>query len=317
MTLYLASYRATARNAAPSDLAAALAAIPRDTQTETLLGLVSLADVTTVAAPFVTRSMSYTSAPTAIIPNPQLGQFLTNYYTATFKLALSTSIVALPVATVTVDAAPALWVRADAGAPGPLVDRWHDLSGLGRDLVQPLVGTEPARAVDPTTGLVTVHFGGAARLDSSAPLPFDAFTYFVTFQSPGPAGLLFERGPNATASSGENLFQSAPASIAIRRAGVTHTGNAAVGWGIDVAFELAVMRSTLADGGELLVDGVQAATTTPLAAEAVSALLHVGNRLGGGSPLTGDLRELLVFPVGLTPAAIASVSSYMSSQVGI
>jgi hypothetical protein len=318
VTLYLATYRAVARNVAPSDFAAAWTAIPRDTQTETLLGLVSLADVVTIAPPFVFRSMSYTSSPGAIIPNPQLGQFLTNFYTSTFKQKLSTAIVASPIATVTVDAAPALWVRADAGAPGPLVTDWKDLSGHANDPVQATLGRQPSRAVNPVTNLVTVHFSGTDRLDTTGPLAFDAFTYLVTFgDSPGPAGFLFERGPNVAASSGENLFQSSPASLAIRRAGVTHSGNFAVNWGTDSLFHLAVERYTVADGGELLVDGALAATTTPLAPEAVSSALHLGDRLAGGFPLTGDIRELMVFPVGLSPASIASVSAYMRSQVGI
>lgn len=318
MTLYLVTYSAIARNVATGDLAAALGAIPRDADTETLLGLVSLADVVTQAPPFVTRAMSYTSTVDPMIPNPELGAMLANFYTSTFSQALSTPVTSSPVSIVDVSLAPIVWARADV-SPGPTVASWPDLSGDGNNLVQGAAPNQPARAFNPVIGQTVLHFAGTQVLDSAHPLAFDAFTYFVSFVSPGPAGLLFERGPNATTNSGEAVDTSAPGSLLVRRAGVTNTGNASAGWGIDNVWQLAEAFYTRvgAAGGVLSSDGTSIATVAALAAEAVSAVLHVGARTGPAVGFTGDMRELLVFPEGLSTADAAAVRAYMSAQIGL
>lgn len=313
MTVYLVTYTAIARNVATGDLAAQLGAIPRDTATETLLGLVSLADVVTQAPPFVTRAMSYTSTVNPMIPNPQLGAMLTNFYTATFSQLLSCPVVPSPVSTVGVDVAPIFWARGDA-APGALVARWPDLSGFGNDAVQASSPQQPTRVVNSTIEALTIHFGGAQVLDTPL-LTFDACTYLLTFQSPGPAGFLFERGAGIAGHSGENMNTSAPDSSAVRRNGVTHFGNAPGGWGTDNVWHLAVLEYSDTVGGTFLVDGTEVATFAALSAESVSAILHLGAETGPLNGLTGDLREVLVFPNVLDASSLAAASAYMRAQI--
>jgi hypothetical protein len=321
--LYLVTYRAVARNTDTATLAAALGAIPRDVDTETLLGLVSLADVTTSAPPFATRAMSYTSSPSAMIPNPQLGQFLRNYYRSTFSQALSTPVVASPVSTVEAPQAPLLWLRADAGVPSP-VNRWTNLMGTGIDAVQAVVANQPAQGIAVAIGQQVVHFDAAGPdgLATSAPLAFDDFSYLLTFHSPLAAtpGILYERSIDATAHSGENLFESSPSTVVATRSAVTHTANLSVNWGVDGHWHLAAYLYDASAGGALFVDDLTtpAASFAALSPQAVSATLFLGARGPGFVlPFNGDLRELLVFAERLSPADLASIGAYMKLQVGL
>jgi hypothetical protein len=322
--LYLVTYGAIARNVTPSALAAALAAIPRDGSTEALLGLDSLADVTSVNAQFVTRAMSYASLPSAMIPNPQLGEFLRGFYRSTFEQALSTPVTPSAVSTATVPSLPILWLRADAGAASP-VSRWADLSGNGLDALQAVGGLRPTQAVNVPTGQKVVRFVGAGPnlLATGAPLAFDHFSYLITFESPALStpGLLFERSVDATAHSGENLYQSSPTTAIATRSAVTHGANLAAGWGVDGAWHLAAYLYDSVGGGALYLDnvaGAPAATFAPLAAQAVSADLFLGARGAGPAlPMTGDMRELFVFPSRLSPSDLALLAGYMKAQVGL
>jgi hypothetical protein len=327
VTLYLVTYRAIARNAAPLDLSSSLAAIPRDTDTEGLLGLDSLSDVTTAVGNVVTRSMSYTSlvSPPPMIPNPQLGEFLRGFYRSTFSQALSTPVTVSPVSTVPAPALPALWVRADTGVTSP-VHTWFDLSGSDNDLVQAVVGRQPVQVVNLATDAQVIRFAGAGPngLASSAPLAFDAFTYFVTFTSPllSTAGFVFERSVDATAHSGENLYPSSGAahSVLATRNGVTHSADLAANWGIDGLWHLAAYAYDVPTGGSLFVDNLAApaASFVPLGAQAVSSTLFVGARGPAFAlPLTADIREIMVFGQRFTAAELAAIAPYFKSQVGL
>ncbi|MGH2997660.1 MAG: hypothetical protein ACRDNM_00010 [Gaiellaceae bacterium] len=320
--LYLVTYTAIARNVTPTALATALSAIPRDTDTETLLGLVSLADVMTTNPPFVTRAMSYTSSPSAIIPNPQLGAFLANFYTVTFTQKLGTPVVASPVSTAKAASAPVLWTRADAGAPNPITD-WRDLSGHARDLLQELAEPVPALAVFAPLEILVASYVGTQILATAAGVPFDAFTYLATIRSPLAAtpGFLFERSIDATAQSGENLYNSTGAqhSVLARRNGVVDFADLAANWGIDGNFHLVAYTYDVTHGGAVFVDSMAApaASFAGLTAEAVSARLFVGARTGVAVPFTGDLRELMVFDTRFDPSALQAIAPYLKGQVGL
>lgn len=320
-TLYLVTYTAIARNVSPAALATRLAAVPRDTATETLLGLSSLADVTTTNSPFAVRSMSYASAPGALAPDPQLGAFLANYYTATFSAALSTPVLPSPVSSLVVPAAPLLWVRADAGANNPCND-WRDLSGHNRNLLQSSSGEQPSVG-QPVPGIVSVVFSGGQLLATAAPIPFDAFSYFVSFESGigSTAGLVLERSIDATANSGENLYPSTgdAHSIVATRNATTHTADATLNWGITGNFLLASYLFDDTSGGDLFINfsSTAAAHFAPLTAQAVSADLFVGARSGLVLPFTGAIREILLFDRRLSPAQAAPVQSYMGAQIGL
>jgi hypothetical protein len=322
-TLYLTTYTAIARNVSAAALANALAAIPRDTQTETLLGLVNLTDTTTTSGRFVTRSLSYSGSPGSLIPDPQLGQFLVNMYTTLFASGLGAPVVQSGVSIVVVPSLPVLWVRADAGAPGLAVTDWTDLSGNGNDLVQASGPEQPGLIV--TDDLLAVLFSGGQIMATAGPLAFDAFSYFVTFKTPllSTPGMLFERGINATTNSGENLFQSqAPAhSVVARRAGVVHDTDLAANWGIAGVWQFAQYTYGRPDGGAAAFDdqggGGGSGGFAALAAEAVSAPLFVGARSGLSLPMVGAVRELMVFDSELSAAAISPIALYMQAQVGI
>jgi len=319
MSLYLITYTAIARNVSTSALASALAAIPRDTDTETLLGLTSLADVTTTNPPFAVRSMSYHSSGAAIIPDPQLGAFLANFYTATFSAALSTPVVASPVSVVSVPVLPVLWVRADAGANNPVND-WRDLSGNGRNLLQATSGEQPQLG-QPVPGIVSAVFSGGQILASSSAVPFDAFSYFVSFESGigSTPGIVVERSVNATSHSGELVYQTTSFSIDATRNGTTHSADATVNWGVTGNFLLASYLFDDVSGGDLFVNfnTTSAAHFAPLTAQAVSDTVFVGARSGVALPLTGAIRELMIFDRRLPPAQALAVQTYMGAQIGL
>lgn len=320
-TLYLTTYTAIARNVPAAALAAALSAIPRDTQTESLLGLDTLVDVTAVNGRFVSRSISYMGQAHPMIPDPQLGQFLVNSYTTLFSLGLGTPVVQGPVSVIAVPAVPLLWVRADAGAPSA-VNEWPDMSGHGNNLLQATGGEQPAVAV--VDNLLAVQFSGAQILATAGNLPFDAFSYFVTFKTPllSTPGLVFERSVNATTHSGENLYQSSPAphSVVATRSAMTHNADLPASWGVAGQWQFASYTYGHTDGGQVLFNehtGGGGATFAGLATEAVTAALFVGARSGVSLPLTGFVRELMVFPSELDAAQIAPIAAYMQAQVGI
>lgn len=320
-TLYLTTYTAIARNVAASALATAFAAIERDTQTESLLGLNNLTDTTTINGRFVTRSLSYVAQAHPMIPSAQLGQFLVNEYTTAFSIGLGTKVVQGPVSTIVVPEVPILWVRADAGAPGVVSD-WTDLSGHGNDLVQSTALERPAVAV--IDDRLAVQFSGGQILASGA-LAYDACSYLVTFKTPllSTPGMLFERSVDATAHSGENLYQAASLanSAVARRASTTHDANLAANWGVAGVWQFASYTYGHTDGGVATFDNQGgaggAATFAGLPTEAVSAALFVGARSGVTFPLTGFVRELMVFPSELNAAELAPIGAYMQAQVSI
>lgn len=321
-TLYLTTYTAIARNVAPSVLATAFAAVERDTQTESLLGLNTLTDSTTVNGSFVTRAISYASQSHPLIPDPQLGQFLVNACTTLFSRALGTPVVQSPVSAIAVPEVPILWVRADAGAPGSVSD-WTDLSGNGHDLVQASDGEQPSIAV--VDNLLAAQFSGGQLVATAGNLAFDAFSYLVTFKTPALStpGLLFERSVNATTNSGENLYQSSPTphSAVATRSATTHDADFPASWGVVGVWQFASYTYGHTDGGIVNFDDQGgaggSASFAGLPTEAVSARLFVGARSGVALPLTGFVRELMVFPSELNAAQLSPIAEYMQAQVRI
>jgi hypothetical protein len=322
---YVISYTAIARNVSADALAVALGAVPRDLATEAMLGLQALADVSvSFSRLYARRTISYTARPNAFASDPVLGTFLTDIYTSKFSQALSTPVIPTPVLFVPRPAAPVLWVNAQFGVSAT-ADHWTDLGGsVVHDLIQSAV---PNRAALSVNGLgpdvATVSFTGGAKFFLTAgPALFDDFTYLMTFRSPAlsVAGMLFERSVDATLNSGERLYQSSGAPThtdLARRLAVNHIGDFAVGWGVDGNWHQVALVYSHAAGGELLVDGVPRAPFSAGAIEAVNAVIFVGAQAAGTLPITGDVRELFVFPRALTPAELTTMADYMNPQVGL
>jgi hypothetical protein len=273
---------------------------------------------------YARRSMSYTSTLGAIASDPVLGSFLIEKYTSSFSQKLSTRVVSSGVVNVPRPAGgPLLWVNAQYGVSGGPVADWTDLSGSGHDLVQ---AAAPNRPVMQPSGfapnVATVHFDGATSLlHSSGALAFDEFTYMLTFQTPllSTAGMLLERSVDASANSGERLYQSAAPthSILARRAGVVHSGDAAANWAVDGNWHVATFVYSRAGGGKLVLDGAPLATFAGLAAQAVSDTLYVGSNQALTLPFLGPIRELMVFASALTDPQIETLAEYMGPQVGL
>jgi hypothetical protein len=96
---YTTTYTALATNVSTTQLAVALAAVPRDVDTETLLGLSLVSDTTTTSAPNIVQrrivlsdAAIYPGAP--IPPGAPMAEVLTDYYRGTFGQALSTPVTA-------------------------------------------------------------------------------------------------------------------------------------------------------------------------------------------------------------------------------
>lgn len=319
---YVVTYTAIARNTDVATLAAALAAVPRDVDSELFLGLVLLADVTsTFNQIYARRSLVYTAGPVPFAPDPELGSFLVNQYTSTFSQALSTPVQPSPVVNVPRPVAPLLWVNAQYGVNGGLVATWPDLSGLGHDLL----AVAPHQPTQDPTGFAadtaTMFFSGGQVAHSVAPLTFDDFTYMLTWQSPAIAvpGILLERSVDASANSGERLYQSAAPthSILARRSGVVHSADAGAGWGVDGHWHVGTFVYSHAAGGALIVDGTTLATFASLAVQSVSDTLYVGSNSAITLPSNAQMRELMLFPSALSASQIQSVAAYMGAQIGL
>lgn len=99
MTVHVTlAYSAVARNRSPADLEAALLAVPLDTSTMALMGLTLDSDTGAASGNLVTRTIVYHAAASPpLIPNANLAETLTNYYTVTFAKALATAIYPAPV----------------------------------------------------------------------------------------------------------------------------------------------------------------------------------------------------------------------------
>jgi hypothetical protein len=111
--LYVSTYLAIARNTSATALASALAAVPRDVDSEALTGLQNLADITiSFSNLYARRSLTYTAAPNAIAKDPILDSFLVNQYTSSFSKALSTPVTAGGVVNVPRPSPPLVWVSA-------------------------------------------------------------------------------------------------------------------------------------------------------------------------------------------------------------
>ena len=92
-------YTAIARNPLPADLEAALAALPLDADDAMLAGLTLSSDTAASSGNVVTRTIVYqTAASPPLIPDSNIGETLTGWYTIAFGKALATPILAaLPV----------------------------------------------------------------------------------------------------------------------------------------------------------------------------------------------------------------------------
>jgi hypothetical protein len=322
---YVSTYLAIARNTSATALASALAAVPRDVDSEALTGLQNLADITvSFSNLYARRSLTYTAAPNAIATDPILGSFLINQYTSSFSQALSTPVTAGGVVNVPRPSPPLVWVNAQYGVAGGPVSSWPNLSGNNTNLVQSAAAHQPTMIPSGfAPDVATVSFDGVKRiLQSAAPLTFDDVTYMISFQSPAPstAGMLLERSIDAAANSGERLYQASapPHSILATRAAVTHSGDApGPKWGVDGQWHVATFVYSAAAGGKLIVDGATLATFASLPAQPVTDTLFVGSNQALTLPMTGAVRELFVFPVALSDEQIAAVAAYMGPQVGI
>jgi hypothetical protein len=316
---YATSYRAVASNVSATDLATALAALPLDTATMTLVGLELVSDITTILGTGINRSLVYTAALLGqIAPDPELGQFLESQYTSGFSRALSTPVVQTPIVTMPNLNGTQLWVNAQFGAESP-VAAWVDLTGQGNDLVQTSAPNQPTVNVDGAgDGVSTVDYVGATptMLQSFEPLTYDAFTYAMTVKGRTTPGNLVERSVNATTHDGELLFQSTP-TVSVRRSGVTHNANDAVDWGIDNAWHFLAFTYSPTAGGVFAVDGVQVATFAALAAESVTDTLFVGGRSGFSLGITGSMRDLMVLNRAATADELALLRASMGEQVGL
>lgn len=321
--LYVITYTAVARNVSAVALSSELGAVARDLEFEATVGLTCLSDVTVdFSQLYARRSISYTAGPSAIASDAVMGSFLTNIYTSKLSQALSTPVLRSRVLVVPSPETPLLWTNAQYGVTAA-GDQWKDMSGNRNDLLQIVGANRPAQNPNGAgPDVATVHFAGGAKfLLSVAPLAFDEFTYLMTFRSPllSTPGVLLERSLDATAHSGERLYQSTGASHSIlaRRAGVVHSADFAAGWGVDGNWHLAAFVYSRALGGQLFVDGQLDASFAPLAAEAVSQTLYVGAQAAGTLPITGDIREIFAFPVALSTDEIATMAAYMNPQVGL
>lgn len=325
---YVITYTAIARNVSADALATALGGVPRDTAYEATLGLVALTDVTvSFSKLYARRSISYTRGPNAIAPDPELGAFLTNLYTSKFGKAISTPVIASPVVNVPTPTQPVLWVNAQFGAAldsSGNVEDWADMSGNTADLLQTSPTDRPIFVPSAIADdVAAVRFAtGAKFLQSAAPLVFDEFTYLLTTKTPltSTPGLLFERSVDATAHSGEHLYQSQGApehSILARRSAVVHSADAGVDWAITGNYQMLAYTYSHANGGALFINGVQVATFTPLGAESVSATLYVGARASAALPVDADMREIFVFDRELTDPELGAMAAYMDPQVGL
>lgn len=95
-------YSAIATRVSASALATALGALPRDTSLEALAGLTLSSDTTGTSGNVASRTIVYTTAapPAPLIPDTNIGETLTGWYTIEFSAALATPVVAaLPVVT--------------------------------------------------------------------------------------------------------------------------------------------------------------------------------------------------------------------------
>lgn len=325
--IYVVTYTAIARNVSAADLATSLDGIPRDTDYEATVGLQNLADVTvSFSNRYARRSISYTAAPNALGgSDATVGEFLTNLYTSKFSQLLRTPVTATPVSFVPAPApGPILWVNAQYGVSASRQD-WQDMSGSGHSLLQTNlanVGTFEASGFAPDVATMRWLGSTPTFMQSAAPLAFDEFTYLLTFMSPNAstAGILFERSVDSTAHSGELCYQSqGPShSISARRNAVVHDADAGVNWGIDGNWHMVAYVYDRTNGGSLFLDANLIATFTPLSAEAVNATLYVAARSTGPAlGVTGDYRELFVFPRALNQIELQEMAAYMNPQVGL
>ncbi|HZU83493.1 MAG TPA: hypothetical protein VE987_11275 [Polyangiaceae bacterium] len=101
MSTYTCVYSAIATNVSSATLASALAAVPRDTATEAVLGVTLVSDHTTTSGDggrIVKRTITYASDASALIPpGAPMASMLQNFYNSTFGRALGTLMTAAPV----------------------------------------------------------------------------------------------------------------------------------------------------------------------------------------------------------------------------
>jgi hypothetical protein len=96
---YRGQYIGIAVNVSTATLAAALAAQPLDTDTQTLIGVSVFSDVTTTSLPnIVTRTIEWQdSTPGVIPPGDPTRDTLQGFYKSTWSQALGTPIFATPI----------------------------------------------------------------------------------------------------------------------------------------------------------------------------------------------------------------------------
>lgn len=99
MSSYTFAYSCPASNVSTAVLSTKFAALPRDTNTETTLGLQPVSDVMSTAGNMVTRTITVQPAPSSggnpvpqPLGNPGTSAALTNMYTESFSRGLTSRV---------------------------------------------------------------------------------------------------------------------------------------------------------------------------------------------------------------------------------
>ena len=226
---------------------------------------------------------------------------------------------------------PVVWLKADAISglkDGDSVAAWKDASGTGNDATQPQTDQQPTLVANAINGKPALHFESAMSTFLALKRPVqDDFTLFCVFRSTEGRDTSpnWEDGMGLVACNLPDVYHEyglALNSLGQLQAAAGDPGKPlASGTGYNDGQAHVVTFQRLRRTGEtaLFVDGALAAHLTGSTTESLTAApqLLIGGGHNDGRDLTGDIAELAIFDVALTPAQRQTAEQNLETKYGI
>ena len=214
-----------------------------------------------------------------------------------------------------------LWLEArflTGYADGASVDRWADLSGLGRDAVQATGSKQPTFKTNILNGYPVIRFDGTDDVLNTASAAFvgsdGTWTAFAVVTSTASAIKLIVNGDNGTtirvAQFLRYLDGTSAQSIAFDTAHNAYTDSVSAwsGWDVLEAVRDGTSVETFINGTG---NGSTATANTP---DGTSTVVNIGDFSLGSFCLPGDLAAVLLYNRALTTTERLTIRTYCNAR---
>lgn len=202
---------------------------------------------------------------------------------------------------------------------GDPVASWVDSSLVSGDAVQAVAGLQPVYKINVINGLPVVRFTNDYAVSPSVSLT--DFAVYSVFQAPA-GGIVYEHGPNATASPGCYLWNANGGSINASRGALVQTRKDAGVWGVGAVPLLSEHYYGGTHATHLLYKNASLLSTSDITVgdpgnSEVTDTFTVGGGGGGRFSFADvDIAELIAYSAVPSGSDVAALRAYFTGLYG-